>query len=108
MEVYLVTSVIILDGNIRADLIVFLALFTGLTTVVVAYDHAPYELRPVEWQPPKIWIISVVLGVLLAAATRAIRSTMFLPNGGIIQHWGSIQEVLFLEAALTENDHAPI
>lgn len=28
---------------------------------------------------------------------------MFLPRGGIIQNWGSIQEVLFLEVTLTEN-----
>ena len=35
--------------------------------------------------------------------TWVVRGTMFLPNGGIIQNWGSIQEVLFLEVALTEN-----
>lgn len=52
---------------------------------------------------PKIWVISVVLGILLAAATWVICGTMFLPNGGIIQNWGSIQEVLFLEVALTKN-----
>lgn len=28
---------------------------------------------------------------------------MFLPNGGIIQNFGSVQEILFLEIALTEN-----
>lgn len=28
---------------------------------------------------------------------------MFLPSGGIIQNFGSVQEVLFLEVALTEN-----
>ena len=103
LEVYLVTSMIILNESIRADLIVFLALFADLATVAVAYDHASYELRPVEWQLPKIWVISVVLGVLLALATWVIRGTMFLPDGGIIQNWGSIQEVLFLEVALTEN-----
>lgn len=64
--------------------------------------------QSVEWQLPKKWVISVVLGVLLAAATWVIRSTMSLPNGGIIQNWGSIQEILFLKVALTENDHGPI
>ncbi|KAL4807485.1 E1-E2 ATPase-domain-containing protein [Aspergillus unguis] len=103
LEIYLTTTMIILNESIRSDLVVFLALFADLATVAVAYDHASYELRPVEWQLPKIWIISVVLGILLAAATWVIRGTMFLPNGGIIQNWGSIQEIIFLEVALTEN-----
>ncbi|KAE8138583.1 E1-E2 ATPase-domain-containing protein [Aspergillus pseudotamarii] len=92
-----------LNESIRSDLVVFLALFADLATVAVAYDNASYELRPVEWQLPKIWIISVILGILLAAATWVIRGTMFLPNGGIIQNWGSVQEIIFLEVALTEN-----
>jgi len=57
----------------------------------------------VEWQLPKIWVISVILGILLALGTWVIRGTMFLPNGGIIQNFGSVQEILFLEIALTEN-----
>lgn len=103
LEIYLTTTMIILNESIRSDLVVFLALFADLATVAVAYDNASYELRPVEWQLPKIWIISVILGILLAAATWVIRGTMFLPNGGIIQNWGSIQEIIFLEVALTEN-----
>jgi H+-transporting ATPase len=94
---------IILNESIRVDLIVFLALFADLATVAVAYDNASFEPRPVEWQLPKIWVISVILGILLALGTWVVRGTLFLPNGGIIQNWGSIQEVLFLEVALTEN-----
>lgn len=103
LEIYLVSTMIILNESIRVELIVFLALFADLATVAVAYDHASFELRPVEWQLPKIWFISVILGVLLAMGTWVARGTMFLPSGGIIQNWGSIQEVLFLEVALTEN-----
>lgn len=103
LEIYLVTSMIILNESIRTDLVVFLALFADLATVAVAYDNASFEMRPVEWQLPKIWVISVILGILLAAATWVIRGSMFLPSGGIIQNWGAIQEVLFLEVALTEN-----
>lgn len=66
-------------------------------------QNAFSEARPVEWQLPKIWFISVILGVLLALGTWVIRGTLFLPNGGIIQNFGSIQEILFLEVALTEN-----
>ncbi|CAG7562114.1 unnamed protein product [Fusarium equiseti] len=103
LEIYLTLSMIILNETIRVDLIVFLALFADLATVAVAYDNAHWEPRPVEWQLPKIWIMSVILGVLLALGTWVIRGTMFLPNGGIVQNFGSVQEILFLEVALTEN-----
>lgn len=103
LEIYLVTSMIIIQETIRVQLIVFIALFADLATVAVAYDNAHSEERPVEWQLPKIWIISVVLGFELALFTWVIRGTLFLPNGGIVQNFGSVQEILFLEVALTEN-----
>jgi H+-transporting ATPase len=103
LEIYLVTSMIIIRETIRVELIVFIALFADLATVAVAYDNAFSDERPVEWQLPKIWIISVVLGILLALGTWVIRGTLFLPNGGIIQNFGSVQEILFLEVSLTEN-----
>jgi H+-transporting ATPase len=103
LEIYLTTSMVIINETIRPDLIVFIALFADLATVAVAYDNAHVEERPVEWQLPKIWFVSVVLGVMLAAGTWIARGTMFLVNGGIVQRFGSIQEVLFLQVALTEN-----
>lgn len=103
LEIYLVTAMIILNEDIRVDLIVFIALFADLATVAVAYDNASYERRPVQWQLPKIWAISVILGILLAAGTWVVRGTLFLPNGGIVQNFGNIQEIIFLEVALTEN-----
>jgi len=103
LEIYLVTSMIILNETIRSELIVFIALFADLATVAVAYDNAHSEQRPVEWQLPKIWIISTVLGILLALATWVIHASLYVPNGGIVQNWGNMQEILFLEVALTEN-----
>jgi H+-transporting ATPase len=103
LEIYLVTSMIIINETVSVELIVFIALFADLATVAVAYDNAHSEQRPVEWQLPKIWIISVVLGILLALATWVVRGSMFLPNGGIVQNYGSIQPILFLEISLTEN-----
>lgn len=103
LEIYLVTSMIILRETIEVDLIVFLALFADLATIAIAYDNAHFEQRPVEWQLPKIWIISVVLGVILALGTWIMRGSLFLPNGGFIQNFGSIQGMLFLEVSLTEN-----
>jgi H+-transporting ATPase len=103
LEIYLVTSMIIINETIGVDLIVFLALFADLATIAVAYDNAHFEQRPVEWQLPKIWIISVVLGALLAMATWVLRGALFLPNGGIVENFGNIQGMLFLEVSLTEN-----
>ena len=103
LEIYLVTSMLIINETIRVDLVVFLALFADLATIAVAYDNAHFEARPVQWQLPKIWIISIILGALLALFTWVIRGTMYLPNGGIIQRFGSVQEILFLEIALTES-----
>jgi H+-transporting ATPase len=102
LEIYLTLSMIILNETIRADLIVFIAFFADLGTIAIAYDNAPYARAPVEWQLPKIWIISTALGILLAGATWILRGTLFLDSGGIIQNWGSVQEILFLEVALTE------
>jgi len=103
LEIYLVTSMVIINETIGVELVVFLALFADLATIAVAYDNAHYEPRPVEWQLPKIWIISVILGALLATGTWILRGTMYLPNGGIIENFGSYQEILFLEVSLTEN-----
>ncbi|WFD19985.1 P-type H(+)-exporting transporter [Malassezia caprae] len=103
LEIYLLLSIIILNETIRADLIVFIALFADVATIAIAYDNAPHAREPVEWQLPKIWIISVVLGIILAGGTWITRATMFLTGGGIIQNFGNVQEILYLEVALTEN-----
>lgn len=95
-------SILIRNETIRADLIVFIALFADLGTIAIAYDNAPYARAPVEWQLPRIWVMSTIIGMLLAGATWILRASLFLDNGGIIQNWGSVQEILFLEVALTE------
>jgi H+-transporting ATPase len=94
---------IIINETISSNLIVFIALFADLATVAIAYDNAHSDPRPVEWQLPKIWIISIILGIELAIATWVIRGTLYVPNGGIVQNFGNVQEILFLEVALTEN-----
>ncbi|EXJ88343.1 H+-transporting ATPase [Capronia coronata CBS 617.96] len=103
LELYLTTSMIIINETIRTDLVVFLALFADLATIAVAYDNAHYEPRPVEWQLPKIWVISVILGTLLAISTWIMRGTFYLPNGGLVQNFGNIQLMLFLQVSLVEN-----
>ncbi|KAK5400967.1 hypothetical protein LTR06_011089 [Exophiala xenobiotica] len=103
LELYLTTAMIIINETIRTDLVVFLALFADLATIAVAYDNAHFEPRPVEWQLPKIWLISVVLGILLAISTWIMRGTFFLPSGGLVQNFGNVQLMLFLQISLVEN-----
>lgn len=103
LEIYLATSIVIINEVLRSELVVFIALFADLATIAIAYDNAHYEPRPVEWQLPKIWIVSSILGLLLALATWVARATMYVPNGGLVENFGSVQEVLFLEISLTEN-----
>ncbi|GAA5931746.1 plasma-membrane proton-efflux P-type ATPase [Sporobolomyces koalae] len=106
LEIYLLLSMLILNETIRVDLVVFLAIFADVATIAIAYDNAQSSRKPVEWQLPKIWIVSTILGALLAAGTWIVRGTLFISHdgvGGIIQNYGSIQEVLFLEVALTES-----
>jgi H+-transporting ATPase len=103
LELYLVTSMCIINETLRTDLVVFLALFADLATIAVAYDNAHYEQRPVEWQLPKIWFISVILGVLLALSTWVMRGTFYMPDGGLVQNFGNVQLMLFLQISLVEN-----
>ncbi|GAA6001204.1 hypothetical protein JCM10207_007463 [Rhodosporidiobolus poonsookiae] len=106
LEVFLVLDMLIQNETIRVDLIVFLAIFADVATIAIAYDNAQSARKPVEWQLPKVWIVSTILGLLLAGGTWICRATLFVGNdgkGGIIQNYGSIQETLFLEVALTES-----
>ncbi|KAF8526632.1 plasma-membrane proton-e [Hysterangium stoloniferum] len=103
LEIYLTLTMLILNETIYVELIVFLAIFADLATIAIAYDSATHAARPVEWQLPKIWLVSVILGALLAAGTWIVRATMFTHHGGTIQNFGSMQEIVFLEVALTEN-----
>ncbi|KAJ7120689.1 plasma-membrane proton-e [Mycena crocata] len=104
LEVYLALSMLILNETIRVDLIVFLAIFADVATIAIAYDRAPYAKTPVEWELPKVWVISTIMGLILAAGTWAVRGTLLRsPTGGIIENYGSVQEILFLQVALTES-----
>ncbi|ORY32156.1 putative hydrogen-exporting ATPase [Naematelia encephala] len=103
LQVYLMLSILIKNETIRVDLIVFLAIFADVATIAIAYDRAPYARQPVEWQLPKVWFISTVMGLMLAGGTWIVRGTLYIDNGGIIQNFGSVQEILFLEVALTES-----
>ncbi|KAL6946425.1 plasma membrane H+-ATPase [Hanseniaspora osmophila] len=103
LEIFLGLWIAILDHSLNIDLVVFIAIFADVATLAIAYDNAPYAAKPVKWNLPRLWGMSIILGVILAIGSWITLTTMFLPKGGIIQNFGSIDGVLFLEISLTEN-----
>ncbi|KAK9376028.1 uncharacterized protein V1513DRAFT_423959 [Lipomyces chichibuensis] len=106
LEIFLGLWIAILNTSLNIELIVFIAIFADIATLAIAYDNAPYSLKPVKWNLPKLWGMSVVLGVILAIGTWITLTSMFTHGThgrGIIQNFGVIDEVLFLQISLTEN-----
>jgi H+-transporting ATPase len=106
LEIFLGLWIIILNQSLNIELVVFIAIFADIATLAIAYDNAPYSRTPVKWNLPKLWGMSVVLGIVLSVGTWIALTTMFAAgsaNGGIAQNFGQLDEVLFLEISLTEN-----
>ena len=103
LEIFLGLWIAILNHSLNIELIVFIAIFADVATLAIAYDNAPYSPKPVKWDLPRLWGMSIILGIILAIGTWIILTTMFLPKGGIIQNFGAMDGVLFLEISLTEN-----
>lgn len=103
LEIFLGLWIAILNESLDINLVVFIAIFADVATLAIAYDNAPYSPTPVKWNLPKLWGMSIVLGILLAIGTWIVLTTMFTKNGGIIQNFGQIDAILFLQISLTEN-----
>ncbi|KAI0194656.1 hypothetical protein EV127DRAFT_420907 [Xylaria flabelliformis] len=105
LEIYLGLWIAILNRSLNIELVVFIAIFADVATLAIAYDNAPYSMSPVKWNLPKLWGLSVVLGIILAIGTWITVTTLYVngENGGIVQNNGNLDEVLFLEISLTEN-----
>lgn len=103
LEIFLGLWIAILNRSLNIDLVVFIAIFADVATLAIAYDNAPYSPKPVKWNLPRLWGMSIILGIILAVGTWITLTTMFVPKGGIIQNFGSIDGVLFLQISLTEN-----
>ncbi|KIV99899.1 plasma membrane ATPase [Verruconis gallopava] len=116
LEIFLGLWIAILNTSLNLELVVFIAIFADVATLAIAYDNAPFSKTPVKWNLPKLWGMSVLLGIVLAVGTWITLTTMFpYPRpessadpsqgvgGGIVQNFGVRDEVLFLEISLTEN-----
>lgn len=103
LEIFLGLWIAILNHSLDINLIVFIAIFADVATLAIAYDNAPFSPLPVKWNLPRLWGMSIIIGCILAVGTWITLTTMFLPKGGIVQNFGSIDGILFLEISLTEN-----
>jgi len=105
LEIFLGLWIAILNRSLNIELVVFIAIFADVATLAIAYDNAPFSKTPVKWNLPKLWGMSVLLGVVLAIGTWIVLTTMIArgENAGIVQNFGKLDEVLFLEISLTEN-----
>ena len=103
LEIFLGLWIIILNQSLQLELVVFIAIFADIATLAIAYDNAPFSKVPVKWNLPKLWGISTIFGIVLAVGTWITLTTMFTPGQGIIQNFGTIDGVLFLQITLTEN-----
>ncbi|KAE9372048.1 plasma membrane ATPase [Stipitochalara longipes BDJ] len=105
LEIFLGLWIAILNRSLNIELVVFIAIFADVATLAIAYDNAPFSKTPVKWNLPKLWGMSVLLGIVLAVGTWITLTTMIArgENGGIVQNFGVLDEVVFLEISLTEN-----
>lgn len=112
LEIYLGLWIAILNRSLNIELVVFIAIFADVATLAIAYDNAPYSMSPVKWNLPKLWGMSVLLGVVLAVGTWITVTTLYAGGvgedghyvtGGIAQNNGNLDEIVFLQVSLTEN-----
>ncbi|KAJ5825000.1 P-type ATPase [Penicillium robsamsonii] len=105
LELFLGLWIAIKNETLDLRLVVLLAIFADVATLAIAYDNASYSQSPVKWNQPRLWGESIALGFILAAGTWVTLGTILLQgeDGGVIEGWGSRDEVLFLEIALTQS-----
>ncbi|RKP27234.1 plasma membrane H+-ATPase, pumps protons out of the cell [Syncephalis pseudoplumigaleata] len=94
--IYLTLSIVIFNYSIGATLVVFLAIFSDIAVLTIAYDRAPYARDPVKWNIGKLMFISVILAVILAIGT-------FLMHTGNLAADRDYKPRVFLEIALTQS-----
>ena len=109
LEIFLGLWIAIMNESINTNLLVFIAIFADVATLAIAYDKAPFSSKPVKWNIPKIWGLSVILGIVLAVGTWVTLSIMLphqegqVVSGGMVEKFGTRDPILFLEIALTQN-----
>jgi len=105
LEIFLGLWILIRNESLNLQLVVFIAIFADIATLAIAYDNAPFSKTPVKWNLPKLWGMSLLLGVVLAIGSWIALTTIFVggEGGGIAQNFGVRDEILFLQISLSEN-----
>ena len=109
LEIFLGLWIAIMGQTLNLNLLVFIAIFSDIATLAVAYDNATFSQSPVKWNVPKIWGLSAIMGLVLAAGTWIIFSTIMpfeddgSAHGGLVTRSGARDAILFLEIVLTQN-----
>ena len=105
LEIFLGLWIAIRNQSLNLELVVFIAIFADIATLAIAYDNAPYSKTPVKWNLPKLWGMSILLGIVLAAGTWIALTTMIVggESSGIGQNFGHTDSILFLQICLSEN-----
>ena len=110
LEVFLGLWIAIYNECLRIQLVVFIAIFADIATLAIAYDKAPFSRTPVKWNLPKLWGISIIMGLILAGASFICLTTMMqapveydVVRGGIAEDAGKRDSILFLQITLSEN-----
>ncbi|KAK5071912.1 plasma membrane H+-ATPase [Lithohypha guttulata] len=105
LEIFLGLWIAIQNRSLNLQLTVFIAIFADIATLAIAYDNAPYSPSPVKWNLPKLWAMSILLGLILAAGTWIALGTLLVggDDSGIAQNHGNRDAMLFLQICLSEN-----
>ncbi|KAG4304968.1 hypothetical protein PORY_001643 [Pneumocystis oryctolagi] len=105
LEIFLGLWIVIFNHLMILELVVFIAIFADIATLAIAYDNAPYSVFPTKWNLPKLWGLSLLLGAALAIGSWIAVTTIYVNDNayGIVQKYGNVDSVMFLEISLTEN-----
>ena len=83
--------------QLNPTLVVFLAIFSDISSLAICADRSPYSMKPVRWNLRQLMTMSLAYAVILVAGTFVIHTTARTSG------WAPEQHVVFLEVALTQN-----
>lgn len=95
----LTISVLLFARALSSLLVVFLAIFSDIAVLTVAYDRASYSKTPIRWNVHRLIGVSLIIGIILTIGSFVMHYITL--NASDMQ--GLTDSVVFLELALTQN-----
>jgi H+-transporting ATPase len=97
--VYLTTALILFQKTLPSILVIFCALFSDATVLMIAYDRAPFAKKPVRWNMSRLFGVAIVLAITLSFGTYLLHAaTLVQPTLE-----GFTEPIVFLEIILTQS-----